>query len=151
LPEAPATISPEVQPWVQRTQITMRLTTTVPAHRDIGTAQQTGTQSQDALVLFIQLETPSLLASVLPSGRSQCQLPSAPIPRCLPSTIMGPGLSLGLYSINTGAQSSYLLTRLPPSTRRVVLPSWMEIPDEPPDVILRARISEPTKRTSPPQ
>ena len=78
-------------------------------------------------------------------------LASAPIPRCLPSTILGPGLSLGLYSVNTGAQSSYLLTRLPPSTRRVVLPGWMEIPDEPPNVILRARISEPTERTSPPQ
>ena len=87
----------------------------------------------------------------LPGTRPHAGLASAPIPRCLPSTILGPGLSLGLYSVNTGAQSSYLLTRLPPSTRRVVLPGWMEIPDEPPNVILRARISEPTERTSPPQ
>ena len=108
---------------------------------------------------------PPAMHSILPAGCSQSQPPlqhktgprpyaglaSAPIPRCLPSMILGPGRSLGLYSVNTGAQSSYLLTRLPPSTRRVVLPSWKEIPDEPPNVILRACISKPTERTSPPQ
>ena len=43
-------------------------------------------------------------------------------PRCLPSMKLGPGLNLGFCNISTGAQSSYLLTRLLPSTRRVVLP-----------------------------
>ena len=42
--------------------------------------------------------------------------------RCLPSTILGPGLTLGFCNVSTGAQSSYHLTRLLPSTRRVVLP-----------------------------
>ena len=73
-------------------------------------------------------------------------------PRCLPSMILGPGLNLGLCSASTGAQSSQLLTRLFPSTRRVVLPSRPEILDEPPNVMHRARISEPTERerASPP-
>ena len=61
------------------------------------------------------------------------------------------GLNLGFCNVSTGAQSSYLLTRLLSSARRVVLPGGMEIPDEPPDVMLRARISEPTERASPPQ
>ena len=68
--------------------------------------------------------------------------------RCLPSTILGPRLNLGFCNISSSAQSSYLLTRLLPSTRRVVLPSWMEILDEPPDVMLRARISELTEKES---
>ena len=71
--------------------------------------------------------------------------------RCLPSTIPGPGLNLGFSNVSTSAQSSYLLTRLFPSTRTVVLPGGTEIPDEPPDVMLRARISDPTERASPPQ
>ena len=78
-------------------------------------------------------------------------LPLQFIPRCLPSTILGPRLNLGFCNVSTSAQSSYLLTRLLPSTRRVVLPSGMEIPDEPPNVMHRARISEPTERASPPQ
>ena len=45
-------------------------------------------------------------------------------PTCLPSTILGPGLNLGFCYISTSAQSSYLLTRWPPSTRRVVPPRW---------------------------
>ena len=69
-------------------------------------------------------------------------------PRCLPSTILGPGLNLGLCTASTGAQSSQLLTRLFPSTRRVVLPGRPEIPDEPPNVMHRARISEPTERAN---
>ena len=56
-------------------------------------------------------------------------------PRCLPSTKLGPGLNLGLCTASTGAQSSQLLTRLFPSTRRVVLPGRLEIPDEPPNVM----------------
>ena len=69
-------------------------------------------------------------------------------PSCLPSTILGPGLNLGLCTASTGAQSSQLLTRLFPSTRRVVLPGRPEIPDEPPNVMHRARISEPTERAN---
>ena len=69
-------------------------------------------------------------------------------PRCLPSTILGPRLNLGLCTASTGAQSSQLLTRLFPSTRRVVLPGRPEIPDEPPNVMHRARISEPTERAN---
>ena len=78
-------------------------------------------------------------------------MPDLPLhftPRCLPSTILGPGLNLGFCNISTGVQSSCLLTRLLPSTRRVVLPGGMEIPDEPPNVMLQARISEPTERES---
>ena len=56
--------------------------------------------------------------------------------------------NLGFCNISTGVQSSCLLTRLLPSTRRVVLPGGMEILDEPPNVMLRARISEPTERES---
>ena len=55
--------------------------------------------------------------------------------RCLPSKILGLGLNLGFCNVSTGAQSSYLLTRLLPSTRRVVLPGKMVIPDEPPNVM----------------
>ena len=91
-------------------------------------------------------------ASRLPSTISGLSLtPDLPLhftPRCLPSTILGPGLNLGFCNVSTGAQSSYLLTRLLPSTRRVVLPGGTEIPDEPPNVMLRARISEPTERES---
>ena len=72
-------------------------------------------------------------------------------PRCLPSAMLGLGLNLGFCNVSTGAQSSYLLTRLLPSTRRVVLPGGMEIPDEPPNVMHQARISELTERASPPQ
>ena len=75
-------------------------------------------------------------------------LPLQFTPRCLPSTILGPGLNLGFCNVSTGAQSSYLLTRLLPSTRRVVLPGGTEIPDEPPNVMLRARISDPTARVN---
>ena len=78
-------------------------------------------------------------------------LPRHFTPRCLPSTILGPRLNLGFCNVSTSAQSSYLLTRLLPSTRRVVLPGGTEIPDEPPNVMHRARISTPTKRASPPQ
>lgn len=53
-------------------------------------------------------------------------------PRCLPSTILGPGLNLGLCTASTGAQSSQLLTRLFPSTRRVVLPGRPEPPGRAP-------------------
>ena len=108
---------------------------------------------------------PPTMNSILPAGCSQSQLPPqhktrpwpyADLPlhftaRCLPSTIPGPGLNLGFCNFSTGAQSSYLLTRLLPSTRRVVLPGGTEIPNEPPDVMLRARISELTERASPPQ
>lgn len=69
-------------------------------------------------------------------------------PRCLPSTILGPGLNLGLCTASIGAQSSQLLMRLFPSTRRVVLPSRPKIPDEPPNVMHRARISKPTERAN---
>ena len=69
-------------------------------------------------------------------------------PRCLPSTILGPRLNLGLCTASTGAQSSQLLTRLFPPTRRVVLPGRPEILDEPPNVMHRARISEPTERAN---
>ena len=108
---------------------------------------------------------PPTMHSILPAGCSQSQPPPqhetrprpyADLPlhftaRCLPSKILGLGLNLGFCNVSTGAQSSYLLTRLLPSTRRVVLPGGTEIPDEPPDVMLRARISEPTERASPPQ
>ena len=108
---------------------------------------------------------PPTMHSILPAGCSQSQPPprhdTRPRPytdlplhftaRCLPSTIPGLGLNLGFCNVSTGAQSSYLLTRLLPSTRRVVLPGGTEIPDEPPDVMLRARISKPTERASPPQ
>ena len=83
--------------------------------------------------------------------RPYADLPLHFTARCLPSTKPGPGLNLGVCNVSTGAQSSYLLTRLLPSTRRVVFPGGTEIPDEPPDVMLRARISEPTERASPPQ
>ena len=100
--------------------------------------------------------------STLPAGCSQSQPPpqhetgpwpyaglaSALYTQMPPSTILGPGLNLGFCNVSTGAQNSYLLTRLLPSTRRAVLPGGMEIPDEPPNVMLRARISEPTERES---
>ena len=94
--------------------------------------------------------------SQLPPQHKTRPRPYADLPlhftaRCLPSKILGLGLNLGFCNVSTGAQSSYLLTRLLPSTRRVVLPGGMEIPDEPPDVMLRARISELTERASPPQ
>ena len=60
---------------------------------------------------------PPTMHSILPAGCSQSQpppqhetgprpyagldLPLHFTPRCLPSTILGPGLSLGLYSVNT--------------------------------------------------
>ena len=75
-------------------------------------------------------------------------LPLHLTPRCLPSTILGPGLNLGLCTASTGAQSSQLLTRLFPSIRRVVLPGRPEIPDEPPNVMHRACISKPTERVN---
>ena len=79
-------------------------------------------------------------ASRLPSTKLgpslMLDLPLHFTPRCLPSTILGPGLNLGFCDVSTGAQSSYLLTRLLPSTRRVVFPGGTEIPDEPPDVML---------------
>ena len=88
-------------------------------------------------VLSTALVTPSLLASVLPSGRPPCQLPSRYATgnqalrwTCLftlhldASPALGPRLNLGLCYISTGAQSSYLLTRWPPSTRSVVPPQW---------------------------
>ena len=79
---------------------------------------------------------PPTMHSILPAGCSQSQPPprhdTRPRPytdlplhftaRCLPSTILGPGLNLGFCNVSTSAQSSYLLTRLLPSTRRVVLP-----------------------------
>ena len=114
-------------------------------------------------VSFIALETPSLLASVLPSGCPSVPaalpvryrgpgltlgLPLHLTPRCLPSKILGPGLNLGLCTASTGAQSSQLLMRLFPSTRRVVLPGRPEIPDEPPNVMHRARTSKPTERVN---
>ena len=95
----------------------------------------------------------SHLPSKIPGPGLTLDLPLHFTPRCLPSTILGPGLNLGFCNVSTGAQSSYLLTRLLPSTRRVVLPGRTEIPDEPPNVMLRARISEPTERerASPPR
>ena len=78
-------------------------------------------------------------------------LPLQFIPRCLPSTILGPRLNLGFCNVSTGAQSSYLLKRLLPSTRKVVLPGGTEIPDEPPNVMHRAHISEQLEKASPPQ
>ena len=93
----------------------------------------------------------SCLPSTKPGPGLMLDLPLDFTPRCLPSMILGPGLTLGFCNVSTGAQSSYLLMRLLPSTRRVVLPGGMEIPDEPPDVMLQARISEPTERASPPQ
>ena len=94
--------------------------------------------------------------SQLPPQHETRPWPYADLPlhftaRCLPSTLPGPRLNLGFCNVSTGAQSSYILTRLLPSTRRVVLPSGMEILDEPPNVMLRARISEPTERASLPQ
>ena len=93
----------------------------------------------------------SHLPSTKPGPGLMLDLPLHFTPRCLPSTILGPGLNLGFCNVSTGAQSSYLLTRLLPSTRRVVLPGGTEIPDKPPDVMHRAHISEPTERASPPQ
>ena len=78
----------------------------------------------------------SRLPSTKPGPGLTLDLPLHFTPRCLPSTILGPGLNLGFCNISTGAQSSYLLTRLLPFTRRVVLPGRMEIPDEPPNVML---------------
>ena len=77
----------------------------------------------------------SRLPSTIPGLGLTLDLPLHFTSRCLPSTILGPGLNLGFCNVSTGAQSSYLLTRLLPSTRRVVLPSGMEIPDEPPNVM----------------
>ena len=93
----------------------------------------------------------SRLPSTKPGPSLTLDLPLHFTPRCLPSMILGPGLNLGFCNVSTGAQSSYLLTRLLPSTRRFVLPGGTEIPDKPPDVMLRACISEPTERASPPQ
>ena len=63
------------------------------AHRDTGTTQHTGTKSQYALVLFIPLETPSLLASVTVRTSS--------VPAALPVRDRGlglmPDLPLHLY------------------------------------------------------
>ena len=79
--------------------------------------------------------------SQLPPQHETRPQPYADLPlhftaRCLPSKILGLRLNLGFCNVSTGAQSSYLLTRLLPSTRRVVLPGRTEIPDEPPDVML---------------
>ena len=93
----------------------------------------------------------SRLPGTIPGLSLMLDLPLHFTPRCLPSMILGPGLNLGFCKVSTGAQSSYLLMRLLPSTRRVVLPGGTEIPDEPPDVMHRAHISEPTERASPPQ
>ena len=93
----------------------------------------------------------SRLPSTKPGSGLTLDLPLHFTARCLPSTIPGLGLNLGFCNVSTGAQSSYLLKRLLPFTRRVVLPGGMEIPDEPPNVMHQARISEPTERTSPPQ
>ena len=90
----------------------------------------------------------SCLPGTIPGPGLTLDLPLHFTPRCLPSMILGPGLNLGFCNVSTGAQSSYLLTRLLPSTRRVVLPSGTEIPDEPPNVMLRARISKPTETES---
>ena len=64
----------------------------------------------------------SCLPSTKPGPGLMLDLPLHFTARCLPSTILGPGLNLGFCNFSTGAQSSYLLTRLLPSTRRVVLP-----------------------------
>ena len=93
----------------------------------------------------------SCLPSTEPGPSLTLDLPLHFTARCLHSTILGPGLNLGFCNISTGAQSSYVLTRLLPSTRRVVLPGGTEIPDEPPNIRHRAHISEPTERASPPQ
>ena len=74
----------------------------------------------------------SCLPSTEPGPSLTLDLPLHFTARCLPSTILGPGLNLGFCNVSTGAQSSYLLMRLLPSTRRVVLPGRTEIPDEPP-------------------
>ena len=76
------------------------------------------------------------LPSTKPGPGLTLDLPLHFTSRCLPSTILGPGLNLGFCNVSTGAQSSFLLTRLLPSTRRVVLPGRTEIPDEPPNVML---------------
>ena len=102
----------------------------------------------------LTVKTSSVPAALLVCYRGlslTLDLPRHFTPRCLPSTILGPRLNLGFCNVSTSAQSSYLLTRLLPSTRRVVLPGGTEIPDEPPNVMHRAHISEPTKRASPPQ
>ena len=78
----------------------------------------------------------SCLPSTKPGPSLTLDLPLHFTARCLPSTILGPGLNLGFCNISTGAQSSYLLTRLLPSSRRVVLPGGTEIPYEPPHVML---------------
>ena len=90
----------------------------------------------------------SCLPSTEPGPSLTLDLPLHFTARCLPSTILGPGLNLGLCNVSTGAQRSYLLMRLLPSTRRVVLLSRTEIPEEPPNVMLRARISELTEKES---
>ena len=140
--------------------MTTRLTQTVPAHNHKNDTTNRFQLSILRSVSFIALETPSLLASVLPSSvpaallvhyREPGLMLGLPLhftPRCLPSMILGPGLNLGLCTASTGAQSSQLLTRLFPSTRRVVLPGRPEIPDEPPNVMHRARISKPTERAN---
>ena len=64
----------------------------------------------------------SHLPSTIPGLGLTPDLPLHFTPRCLPSMILGSGLNLGFCNVSTSAQSSYLLTRLLPSTRRVVLP-----------------------------
>ena len=119
-----------------------------PPRHKTGPRPETGPQPYAGL-------NPVTRASCLPSTKLgpglMLDLPLHFTPRCLPSMILGPGLNLGFCNVSTGAQSSYLLTRLLPSTRRVALPGGMEIPDEPPNVMHRAHISKLTERASPPQ
>ena len=142
--------------------MTTRLTRTVPAHRVTEMTQQIPTLNITFSLLYstrdpfstckcLTVRTSSVPAALLVHYQGPSLTLGLPLyltPRCLPSTILGPGLNLGLCTASTGAQSSQLLTRLFPSTRRVVLPGRPEIPDEPPNVMHRGRISEPTERVN---
>ena len=117
----------------------------MPAHRDTETTQQIPTLNITFSPLYstrnpfstckcLTIRTSSVPAALPVRYRGlglTLDLPLHFTPICLPSTILGPGLNLGFCNVSTSAQSSYLLTRLLPSTRRVVLPGGTEIPDEP--------------------
>ena len=134
----------------------------MPAHRDTEKTQQIPTLNITFSPLYstrnpfstckcLTVRTSSVPAALPVRYRGPGLTLGLPLhftPRCLPSTILGPGLNLGLCTASIGAQSSQLLMRLFPSTRRVVLPSRPKIPDEPPNVMHRARISKPTERAN---
>ena len=141
--------------------MTTRLTQTMPAqsqkrHKQIPTLNITFSLLDSTGDPFSTCKCLTIRTSSVPAANPvryrgpglTLGLPLYFTPRCLPSTILGPGLNLGLCTASTSAQSSQLLTRLFPSTRRVVLPGRPEIPDEHPNVMHRARISKPTERAN---